>query len=445
MRREIIDALRMGAVPRRGLEHFAVGLSRFEAMVDEELDAVASRQGKFKAVQGEYGTGKTFYSRWLEHRARERGFATALVQISETETPLYRMETVYRRAIDSLQTKECSEGAFRSLIDAWFYRLEEEVLTGGKVDANDPKAIAAAVGELLEQRLAVVSATQPHFAAALRAAHTARLADDHATSEGLIAWLMGNPNIGASIKNAARVKGEIDHLGASGFLRGLLEVLQQTGRKGLVLVLDEVETIQRVKSDSREKSLNAIRHLIDDLSAGVYPGLYVQITGTEKFFEGPQGVQRSTALAQRLAVHFNPNPRFDNYKAVRVRLLPFSLDRLVEVGQRIRALYPATDSARLAARVDDAYLRQLAEAVAGKLGGKIGVAPRIYLKILVDVLDCVEQHADSDPRRDYAISINAVELTDVERTAAGQGPSIDDIALDLDAPPTKPDPNDKLP
>ena len=94
------DALRIGAVPQRGLEHLAVGLDRLEGAIDEELDMVASGHGKFKAVRGEYGAGKTFFSRWLEHRAREKGFATALVQISETDTPLYRMETIYRRALE---------------------------------------------------------------------------------------------------------------------------------------------------------------------------------------------------------------------------------------------------------------------------------------------------------------------------------------------------------
>jgi hypothetical protein len=196
-RREIIDALRIGAVPRRGLEHFSVGLSRFERAIDEELDAVASGRGKFKAVRGEYGTGKTFFSRWLEHRALEKSFATTLVQISETETPLYRMETVYRRAVEALQTREWSDGAFRSLIDRWFYNLEEEVLSGGKIDLEDADAIARAVGDLLEQRLSIVSKTQPQFAAALRACHTARVKGDHATAEGLVAWLMGQPNVGA--------------------------------------------------------------------------------------------------------------------------------------------------------------------------------------------------------------------------------------------------------
>lgn len=429
-RREIIDALRIGAVPRRGLEHFAAGLERFEKAIDLELDSVAAGQGKFKAVRGEYGTGKTFFSRWLEHRALQRGFATTLVQISERDTPLYKMETVYRRAVESLQTKEWSDGAFRSLVDRWFFNLEEEVL-GGAVDANDADAVAKAVGDLLEKRLHEVSRTQPHFAAALRACHTARVKDDHATAEGLVAWLMGQPNVGAGIKRAANLTGEIDHDGAAGFLRGLLEVLRQTGRKGLVLVLDEVETIQRVRTDSREKSLNALRQLVDDLVADRFPGLYVLITGTPQFFDGPQGVQRSVPLAQRLQTPFGKDPQFDNPKAAQIRLQPFDLDRMVHVGRRIRELYPSEASARLETKVNDAVLRGLAESISGQLGGKVGIAPRIFLKRLVDLLDRVDQFEAFDPVKDYDLVVRPDELTAEERAATGVASGLDEIDLDL--------------
>ena len=434
-RRDIVNALRLGVVPKRGLELFAVGLDRFEKHIDEELDSVAAGSGMLKAVRGEYGCGKTFFARWLEHRARQRGFATTLVQISETDTPLYRLETVYRRAIEGLQTKEWSEGAFRALIDRWFYNLEEEVLTGGHVSGHDAEAVSRAVGELLEKRLASVSATQPQFAAALRRCHAARVGGEHAISEGLIAWLMGQPNVGAEIKRAAALKGEIDHDGASGFFRGLLEVLKQTGRKGLVLVLDEVETIQRVRADSREKSLNALRQFVDDLYQSRYPGLYVLVTGTPQFFDGPQGVQRAPALASRLATEFAKDTRFDSARAPQLRLMPFDLDKLVEVGKRVRDLYPSSAGDRIHAKVDDALLHTLAQGVAGKLGGKVGVAPRIYLKRVVDVLDRVDEHPEFNPREDYPLIVKAEELTDEERGAAGIAKSPDDIALDVDIKP----------
>jgi hypothetical protein len=435
-RREIVDALRIGAVPRRGLELFAMGLDRFEKAIDEELDAVASGRGKFKAVRGEYGTGKTFFSRWLEHRALQKGFATTLVQISETETPLYRMETVYRRAVEALQTREWSDGAFRSLIDRWFFNLEEEALSSGTVDTANADAVAQAVGELLEQRLHAVSRTQPQFAAALRACHTARVKDDHATAEGLVAWLMGQPNVGASIKRAANIKGDLDHDGAGGFLRGLLEVLKQTGRSGLVLVLDEVETIQRVRADSREKSLNALRQLIDDLVADRYPGLYVLITGTPQFFDGAQGVKRSTPLAQRLHTEFGADPKFDSARAPQIRLQPFDVDKMVIVGKRVRELYPSTDAPRVRATVADDVVRDLAQGVAGQLGGKVGIAPRIFLKRLVGLLDQVDEHPDFDPRKHFQLVMSAGEMTPEERAAAGVSASLDDI--DLGLPRTKP-------
>ncbi len=431
-RRDIIAALRNGTVPQRGLEVFAVGLDRFEAAIDEELQRAKSGAGVFKAVRGEYGTGKTFFSRWLEHRARAMGFATALVQISETETPLYRMETIYRRALESLQTAEWSQGAFRNLVDKWFYELEEEALARPDVSGDDPERVAVAVGELLEQRLAAVSATHPQFAAALRASHTARLRDDPATADGLLAWLMGQPNVGAGIKRAASIKGDLDHFGAGGFFRGLLAMLRQLGRAGLVLVLDEVETIQRVRADSREKSLNAIRQLIDDLDAGVYPGMYVLMTGTPQFFDGPQGVKRLPALNQRLHVNFGAAAeKYDNPKAVQIRLSAFTRDRLIEVGQRVRDLYPAAHPDRVSAKVDDALLGTLADAVAGQLGGKVGVAPRIFLRILVgDILERVDIHADFDPRTDYRPVVEADQLSAEERAAAGVERSVEDIDFD---------------
>lgn len=437
-RREIIDALRIGAVPRRGLELFAAGLERFERAIDEELESVAAGNGRFKAVRGEYGNGKTFFSRWLEQRARQRGFATTLVQISETETPLYRMETVYRRGVEQLQTEEWSDGAFRSLIDRWFFTLEDEVLGAGKVDPNHAESVASAVGDLLEQRLATVSATQPQFAAALRRAHTARVRGEHAIAEGLIAWLMGQPNIGQDITRAAGLKGEIDHFGAGGFIRGLLEVLKQTGRKGLVLVLDEVETIQRVRTDSREKSLNALRVMIDDLMHGAYPGLYVLITGTPQFFDGQQGVQRAPALAQRLHTEFGKEPKFDSARAPQIRLQPFTLERMVEVGQRVRELYPTEQRERIEQKVTDPVIHDLARGVAGKLGGRVGVAPRIFLKRIVDLLDRVDEHADFDPREHYSLVVEPSELTPEEQAAAGVTRSVDDIPLDL-GEPTKPE------
>src|SRR5208283_4888961 len=150
-REEIIDALRRGTVPRSSLDAFAVGLERFEGAIEEDLRKVGTGVSVFKAVRGDYGCGKTFLARWLADRARKLGFATSEVQVSETETPLHRLETVYRRLCERLATADTPQGALRNVIDAWFYTLEEDALAEGGAASPGEQELLTRTSQLLEQ------------------------------------------------------------------------------------------------------------------------------------------------------------------------------------------------------------------------------------------------------------------------------------------------------
>ena len=430
-REDIVGALRRGTVPSSGLDALAVGIETFAPTLVEELAAVAAGRGGFKAVRGEYGTGKTFFGRWLQERARARGFAASEVQINETETPLHKLETVYRRLVERLGTADTGVGAFRGVIDGWFYALEQDVLADESVDAGSADELLARTDALMEARLATINKAAPAFSAVLRTYRRAVADGDTMLADGLISWLAGQPNVAASVKRAAGIKGDLDHFGATNFIVGLLTILRDSGFAGLVLVLDEVETLQRMRTDTREKGLNALRQWIDEIDAGRYPGLYLVVTGTPAFFDGPQGVQRLAPLAQRLHVDFGTDRRFDNPRAVQIRLAPFDHGALLSVGCRVRDIYSdgRPRQTRLRAVVDDAYIEDLATAVAGGLGGKVGIAPRLFLKKLVaDVLDRVDLHADFDPRKHYSLTLAESEMSVVERAATGAA-SVDDVEL----------------
>src|SRR4051812_42891891 len=136
-RREVVDALRRGTVPQAGLDLFAVGLDRFADALDNELATVGKGGSAFHAIRGEYGSGQTFFARCLGERAKRAGLAVAEIQISETETPLHRLETVYRRLTERLATATHKPSALRAVVDSWFYTLEEEVLDASEVDEDD--------------------------------------------------------------------------------------------------------------------------------------------------------------------------------------------------------------------------------------------------------------------------------------------------------------------
>ncbi|MFI9757950.1 BREX system ATP-binding protein BrxD [Streptomyces sp. NPDC051963] len=431
-RREVIDALRRGTVPQSGLDLFAVGLERFAPALDERISTIASGGASFHAIRGEYGSGKTFFARWLAERAKRSGLATAEIQISETETPLHKLETVYRRLTERLTTATEPASALRSVVDGWFYTLEQEVDEAHPELAEDNEALEEAVEDLLETRLRAVARTTPAFSAALRGYRKATLAGDSATAEAVIAWLGGQKSVAASARRTAGVRGDLDHFAALGFLQGLLTVLKDCGHPGLLVVLDEIETLQRVRGDVREKGLNALRQLLDEIDAGRFPGLFLVITGTPAFYDGQQGIQRLPPLAQRLTTDFSTDPRFDSPRAVQLRLTGFDLVRLGELGCSVRNLYAgaAKHPERIAARVDDAYVAELATAMTGKLGGRAGIAPRLFLrKLVADVLDRVDEFDDFDPRKHYALTVNATELSEVERNAAAG--SADEIELEL--------------
>lgn len=409
-RREVLDALRRGTVPASGLDLLAVGLDRFIAAIDAELDTAAAGGAAFKAVRGDYGTGKTFFARWVQQRALDRGFAVAEVQISEVETPLHRLETVYRRVTESLRTSAFPPSAFRSVLDAWLFAVEADA--ADEAGNSTPEQIDA----VLSARLSDVGAKAAVFPVALRGYLSAVDSGDETAADALSAWLAGQPHIGASAKRAAGIKGDIDHFLAMAFLQGLLALLRGSRHTGLVVVLDEVETLQRMRTDTREKALNALRQWIDEIDTGRYPGLYLLITGTPAFFDGRAGLQRLPPLAARLSTDFSV-PGFDNPRAPQLRLTGFDFDKLVEVGIRVRNLYVAgsSDPDRVAGVVDDKLVGQVARTLAGSLG--VEIAPRLFLRKLVDLLDRVDQFPEFDPRS-IGVIVSEAELTDAERISA---------------------------
>jgi hypothetical protein len=183
------------------------------------------------------------------------------------------------------------------------------------------------------------------------------------------------------------------------------------------MVLDEVETIQRMNAQTREKSLNALRQLMDQLAAEQLPGLYLVVTGTRDFYEGYKGLKGLTPLYQRVSVAFSEDPQFDNWRATQVRLTSFDAERLHEVGRRVRDLYPAKHPDRVLERVSDGFLRGLVDKVTAGFGGRVPVAPRVFLRELIDVLDRVEQHPSYDPSAHYKLALDVTTLSSEELAA----------------------------
>jgi hypothetical protein len=175
---------------------------------------------------------------------------------------------------------------------------------------------------------------------------------------------------------------------------------------------------------------------MDMIGKNELPGLYLVITGTRDFFEGYKGLKAAAALYQRVQVTFVDEATWDNLRLPQVRLMPFTAERLLTVGTRVRDLYPAKNASRVAMRVDDRFLHALVGQITTGFGGKVALAPRLFLRELVDVLDRVDIHADYDPAAHYRLDLADSKLT-AEELAAKHGREVELVEEEsaLDAAP----------
>src|SRR6267143_1107907 len=297
-REHIFERLRSGVVPERGLEAFAVGIERQRAEIGRLLDLAMSGEGVFKFLRGGYGCGKTLMARLALLDAQAKGFATSFVVVSDNDLHFYKFDDVYRKVVQELGTSSCPRGALGDIIDRWIGRIEAALLDGGDDDKkpgfDDP------VAKRMEEEIASSTGgkTPEDLARVLREIFALKQAGRTADAGALLSWLAGSENVAAAQKKSAGIKGDITSRDALDYLHGILEIVKAAGYKGLVIVIDEAETILRMRQDVRGKSLNGIRQICD--AADRYKKLLWLFTGTPDFFDTKRGVAGLQPLHDRI-------------------------------------------------------------------------------------------------------------------------------------------------
>jgi hypothetical protein len=408
----VFEQLRKGLVPERGVDTFAVGIEKQRGEIRRQLDLVAGGEGSIKFLRGGYGCGKTFMARLAILDAQAQGFATSFVVVSDNDLRFHRFEEVYRKAVAELGTATCARGALGDVLDRWIGRIEDSLVNAGA----DEKAsdFDERVHERLNEELASLTGGKApqDFVRVVQTIFELKQKGDLADAAALLSWLSGSGNVGAGVKKLAGIKGDIGSRDALAYLRGVLEMVKAAGYRGLVIVIDEAETILRMRTDSRHKSLNGLRQISD--ASGDYPNLLWIFTGTPEFFDSKRGVAGLPPLHDR--VSFSSSGGFTSLRQAQLELKPFDRERLENVAIRLRELYPATDRDRLMRLVSDEFLRQLIEQVTAGFRGDVGVVPRQFLRELVTQMDLVDQEEAYVPMKQYGFEPQ--ELRPEEQAAA---------------------------
>jgi bacteriophage exclusion system BrxC/D-like protein len=413
----VFERLRSGTVPERGLDAFAVGIDRQRSEIARLLELAKGGEGLFKFLRGGYGCGKTFMARLAVLEAQARNFATSFAVVSDNDFHLHRFDELYRKVMQELGTASCPRGALGDIVDRWIARVEDAV-AGGGADEGAP-----GFDELVEKRLegdlaSLTGGKAPaDLARVLRTAFALKQARKPSEAGALLSWLAGSQNVGASLKKLAGVKGDIAGRDALDYLHGIVEIVKATGYSGLLIVIDEAETILRMRQDVRGKSLNGLRQICD--AAAQFHGLLWIFTGTPEFFDTKRGVAGLQPLHER--IEFLSHGGVASPRQPQLELKPFDPTRLREVAMKLREMYPAEHRERVEARVTPAYVDALIAQVTTGFRGDVGVVPRQFLRRFVDVLGLVDEEQGFDPAAELGFTPEAV-TEDERRKLAGEPP-----------------------
>lgn len=407
----VFERLRSGLVPQEGIEMYAVGLERQRDELHRQFDLAESGEGAVKFLRGGYGCGKTLTARLAVLDAYARNFAASFIVVSKNDLRLHKFDEVYRKVISELGTATCPRGALGDILDRWIGAVEDNLVDAGADDSApdfDTKVMKALEADLATK---TSGAAPDDFSRVVQTIFELKQNNEVAEAASLISWLSGSANVGYSAKKRAGIKGDIKGDTAMSYLRGVLAVTKAAGYKGLLIVVDEAETILRMRSDSRQSSLNAIRQIAD--SADTYPGLFWLFTGTPEFFDTRQGVASLPPLDDR--IRFRGDGEFVSVRQPQIELKPFKEDRLRQVAQNLRRIFPTEHRSRLEERVDDEFIDQLVNEVTQGFKGDVGVVPRQFLREFVDVMDKVHEFAEYSPKDDYKFKTR--DLTPQEKHA----------------------------
>ena len=428
----LFESLRKGLVPERGIDAFAVGIDKQRGELHRQLELARSGEGTIKFLRGGYGCGKTFMARLALLDAQAQGFATSFVVVSDNDLRFHRFDDVYRKVMAELGTASCPRGAIGDILDRWIGHVEEALIEAGAED--EAPEFDEQVRKRLDEDLAALTGGQApqDFVRVVQTIFDLKQKGDMADAGALISWLCGSANVAAGAKKIAGIKGDIGSSDALDYLRGVLEIVKAAGYPGLVIVIDEAETILRMRKDSRHKSLNGIRQIAD--AAGSYPGLLWLFTGTPEFFDTRHGVAGLAPLHDR--IRFLKQGRFASLRQAQLELRPFDAVRLRAVALRLRELYPTGDRGNLEAKVSEGFVDRLVDEVTKGFKGDVGVVPRQFLREFVTQMDLVGEHDEYDPMTEYGFQpepMSAEEEHALGRRSLGPPDADDDLVPHEDA------------
>jgi len=384
--RAIIEELRKGSVPVDYVPFFTVGRENWLTFIEDDLDKYIAEGGaKVRFLSGDYGDGKTHFMSVIRHTSLQKGFAVSFVVLTR-EVPIHKFEAVYQTIVKQLRGRFDGLG-IRSL-------LEDFINESAKTLTRENGDLSAENLSELSNEMRGLPGMDINFANGVIALLKNRFQplgegeeqeDRDNAREILFHWFEGGKVAKKDIK-PFHIFEVISKTNSKSLLNALISFLRHVGYKGLILLMDELETVIGQAKSVRSAAYENVRLLIDNTEQAGYLHIFFSII--PDVLESEKGFKSYDALWSRVR-SIGESKRL-NYRGVLIDLhrTPLKTAELVELGKTLRTIHGVSYRWDAENRISDDLLEQIC-----KNQKKMGVLSevRLFVKQVIRVLDMGEQ------------------------------------------------------
>jgi hypothetical protein len=311
---DIIESLRLGKPPRRGVRAYSVGHEEFLRSVRLRHLEGPSGRGKIRFISGSWGSGKSHFLRELREEAFETNYLVGLIDLAKEETPFNRFERVFASIVSRIASPEMFFHGNGEPAAPFADVLRRTLLVTGGAEEAGREVVPHEVYSRAAQKLMSNESIDIDFRRMVVKYWESYLPEggDQITlidrRNLILQWFGGEGTIG-TYRREFGVQKIVARDTARLMLKSLGRFAVHAGYRGLTILFDEAEMSYSVMRRSDLKSAhNNLLHLINGVDES--EGLFLVYATTPDFYTDPKhGIQNYGALASRIGKPSDSPPK----------------------------------------------------------------------------------------------------------------------------------------
>ena len=420
-RDSVLQALRAGVVPRRGLQHIQVGRAKEVDALITDIERIEQGGSAIRFVIGDFGSGKTFFLSLVRSIALEKGLITMNADLNP-DRRLYgsagQARSLYNELTRNIATRTKPEGgAMASIVERFITTaLQESKTTGQAVDA------------IIQGRL--LSLTELvggyDFAQVIEAYWRGHDQGNEQLKSDAVRWLRGEFTTKTDARQALGVRTIIEDDEIYDAMKLLSRFIVLAGYAGTLIALDELVNLYKLPhATARNTNYEQILRILNDTLQGSVESLGFIFGGTpETLLDSRRGLYSYQALQSRLSENtFATQHGLQDFGGPVVRLANLMPEDLYVLLTKLRHVHAQGDVARYA--VPDEALSAFLAHCQERIGASYFQTPRNSVRAFLDLLSLLEQRPDLA----WQSLVQGVELQEEVNTEQAGSANADDDEL----------------